>query len=377
MKRIVFLNSHEIHYFTDLYNFLKEQNKLSFEVWYCLKSQKYFDKEFNIKREFKSKLKFKHTFLKQFILSSTPYSEKLLSVINFDLHNRLKKLKKGSIIICHGWARFSNLYVLIFGKKYGLEVGLRSETPLNQESLNTSFKFFLKKIVLKSLFKNIDYFLYIGKQNKLFYKNLNVPENKLIFTPYSVNNKFFYNYYKNNYTKKGGDGIKNILFIGKLINKKRPLILPEFIKNLSCNYRLLVVGTGELENKFKFSVNELGINDRVEFLGYKNQEELLKIFIRSDFFILPSGKGETWGLVANEAMNFNLPLILSNTVGSSFDLIKKQNGIKFKCDDVNDLVQKFKFYTENYNQEKLIKEMSELRIKYSFDSIEKALISLL
>ena len=154
-------------------------------------------------------------------------------------------------------------------------------------------------------------------------------------------------------------------------------MLPKFIKNLSINYKLLVVGTGELENELKFLVNELNIKERVEFLGYKNQEELLKIFSRSDFFILPSGKGETWGLVANEAMNFNLPLILSETVGSSFDLIKKHNGIKFKCDDLQDLVKKFKFFTENMDQEKLIKEMSELRIKYSYDSIEKALISLL
>lgn len=376
MKKIVFLNSHEIHYFTDLYNFLKEKNKLKFEVWYCLKSQEYFDKEFNLKREFKSNLKFEHTFLKQFNLSRSPYSEKLISVINFDLHKRLKKLKKGSIIICHGWARFSNLYVLIFGKIYGLEVGLRSETPLNQENLNSSIKKHFKRIVLKTLFKNIDYFLYIGKQNKLFYENLDVPENKLIFTPYSVNNRFFYNYHKKNKTNKSLD-VKNILFVGKLIHKKRPLLLPKFIKNLSSNYKLLVVGTGELENELKFLVNELNIKERVEFLGYKNQEELLKIFSRSDFFILPSGKGETWGLVANEAMNFNLPLILSETVGSSFDLIKKHNGIKFKCDDLQDLVKKFKFFTENMDQEKLIKEMSELRIKYSYDSIEKALISLL
>jgi glycosyltransferase involved in cell wall biosynthesis len=51
----------------------------------------------------------------------------------------------------------------------------------------------------------------------------------------------------------------------------------------------------------------------------------------ADVFVMCSGIGETWGLSTNEAMNFRLPLILSNTSGSSIDLVQNgKNGFVFK-----------------------------------------------
>ena len=37
-----------------------------------------------------------------------------------------------------------------------------------------------------------------------------------------------------------------------------------------------------------------------------------------------SGPGETWGLSVNEAMNFGLPIIVSNTCGCSSDLVQNE-----------------------------------------------------
>jgi glycosyltransferase involved in cell wall biosynthesis len=42
-----------------------------------------------------------------------------------------------------------------------------------------------------------------------------------------------------------------------------------------------------------------------------------------DIFVLPSKLHETWGLVVNEAMNFGLPVIVSDKVGCGEDLVER------------------------------------------------------
>ena len=87
-----------------------------------------------------------------------------------------------------------------------------------------------------------------------------------------------------------------------------------------------------------------------------------------------SGIGETWGLSTNEAMNFGLPIILSNLTGSSSDLVK-DNGYIFETGNTNELAQKIKLYTELNNKQ--IEKMSQNSIKivnnYSYDKIFSSL----
>ena len=48
---------------------------------------------------------------------------------------------------------------------------------------------------------------------------------------------------------------------------------------------------------------------------------------------MASSFGETWGLSVNEAMNFKLPIVVSNLTGSSSDLVcSNKNGYTFELD---------------------------------------------
>ena len=78
-------------------------------------------------------------------------------------------------------------FYLAFRQK--IKVILRVETNLNLKS--NIFKKMIKYIVLKFLFKNISYFLSIGKLNKKFYLYHNVDHNKIFPAPYFVDNNFF------------------------------------------------------------------------------------------------------------------------------------------------------------------------------------------
>jgi glycosyltransferase involved in cell wall biosynthesis len=93
----------------------------------------------------------------------------------------------------------------------------------------------------------------------------------------------------------------------------------------------------------------------------------------ADFFVLPSGYGETWGLVANEAMNYALPLLISDEVGCTPDLILEGvNGFTFPCGDIIELGKKLDYLCKIDILE--LKKMGSESLKIIQDySIDKAL----
>lgn len=76
--------------------------------------------------------------------------------------------------------------------------------------------------------------------------------------------------------------------------------------------RLIMVGEGPEKEKAEILAEELGLSDRVVFLG--NSNEIDRILCFSDLFLLPS-KSESFGLAALEAMINRVPVISSNTGG--------------------------------------------------------------
>lgn len=78
------------------------------------------------------------------------------------------------------------------------------------------------------------------------------------------------------------------------------------------NSKLIMVGQGPELTMAEGLVKELGIKDRVFFMG--NSNEIDKILRLSDLFILPS-ETESFGLAALEAMVNKVPVISTNTGG--------------------------------------------------------------
>ncbi|WP_379129277.1 N-acetyl-alpha-D-glucosaminyl L-malate synthase BshA [Paenibacillus sp. sgz500958] len=76
--------------------------------------------------------------------------------------------------------------------------------------------------------------------------------------------------------------------------------------------RLLLVGEGPELPKIQAKINELGLDEKVRFLG--KQDEIAQVISMADLLLLPSEK-ESFGLVALEAMACGVPTIGSNTGG--------------------------------------------------------------
>lgn len=80
----------------------------------------------------------------------------------------------------------------------------------------------------------------------------------------------------------------------------------------SVSARLMMVGEGPERETAEKLVRDLGMTDKVLFLGQSN--EIDKILCFSDLFLLPS-ETESFGLAALEAMVHSVPVISSNTGG--------------------------------------------------------------
>jgi glycosyltransferase involved in cell wall biosynthesis len=133
-------------------------------------------------------------------------------------------------------------------------------------------------------------------------------------------------------------GCPVVLFVGRLSPEKG---LGTLIKATAiCKARglpakLVLVGSGPEED----ALRDLGqtTDMDVEFHGFLEGHALAERYAAADVFVLPSNS-EPWGLVVNEAMEFGLPLLLSNRVGSRAVLLEEgNNGFTFPAGDENAL----------------------------------------
>ncbi|MEJ2241190.1 MAG: glycosyltransferase, partial [Candidatus Bathyarchaeota archaeon] len=103
--------------------------------------------------------------------------------------------------------------------------------------------------------------------------------------------------------------------MGKLIPKKSPFTLIQsinYILNKHKDIKLLIVGSGILEESIRCKVKKLGLENYVKFFGYIGKEDLDKCYSAADLFVLPS-INEPFGIVLLEAMAFGCPIIASNS----------------------------------------------------------------
>ena len=100
--------------------------------------------------------------------------------------------------------------------------------------------------------------------------------------------------------------------------------------------KLLMVGDGPEKRKAEVLAKELGIADKVIFLG--NSTEVARILCYSDLFILPS-KTESFGLAALEAMAAKTAVISTNAGGLPEVTVHGKTGFLSAIGDVEDMAE--------------------------------------
>jgi glycosyltransferase involved in cell wall biosynthesis len=103
-------------------------------------------------------------------------------------------------------------------------------------------------------------------------------------------------------------------------------------------WSLVLLGDGPLKPSLLGLLSELGIKGEVCLPGFKQYDELPVYYALADAFIHASTV-EQWGLVVNEAMASQLPVLISNRCGCAPDLVREGlNGFTFDPENVEDVV---------------------------------------
>jgi len=133
------------------------------------------------------------------------------------------------------------------------------------------------------------------------------------------------------------------------------------------NIRFIIVGDGSLKNELENLTKEKEIQKYFYFIGYKSLNEVYKIMVSSDIFILPS-RYECFPYTILEAMAIGLPCIVSN-VGGNSELV--DNGVTGYVVPTGDIQVLAKAVVDLAKNKRLRMKFGEnARIKINVFSIE-------
>ena len=131
---------------------------------------------------------------------------------------------------------------------------------------------------------------------------------------------------------------KDYIYMGRLSEEKGVDVfckaLSQLIEEGGIEGRAIVIGDGE----YKKELEKLFTN--IQFVGWKQHEELPKFMEKCRALVFPSRLYETAGLTPIEFMCHGIPCIVSNECASKEYIINGDNGLLFKNGDVDDLKNK-------------------------------------
>lgn len=335
--RLTILVSHPIQYFAPLYRELSRRDDLDVHVIFHARAgiESYFDEGFG--REVRWDVNLLEGYSHEFLSESTDVDAIAWSIV------RILGKRRPQVLLVHGYSSATNLLAILAARRTGTRVLMRGDTRLSPRHNRETAKSLAKRL----FFRLVDGFVAVGSLNADYYRAMGVPEGRIHFAAFAVDNDTFalgsaWPEARRSERRRIdiADSAVVVAFASKLIARKRAADLLAAFATLMERFPdavLVVAGSGEEERALRELAAPLG--GRVRFIGFRNQSELPALFAASDVFVLPASE-EPWGLVVNEAMAAGLPVIVSDDVGAAPDLVEgKGTGVVYPVGDVPRLAE--------------------------------------
>lgn len=346
--RLAIVVSHPIQYYYRLYQELAQQPEIELMVYYCDEggtTKPVYDPTF--KTEIKWDIPLLEGYQYRFLRNFSPHSFWPFcgfvnpSIIPALIANRYDAVFVWGYDSVTSWLAFLAAGISRTPVFLGGSVVRRTNRPAALR--------LLKSALLRPLFKRVAAILSECERNAEYYRFYGAPPERVYWNPAAVDNIFFQAEYAKLSPRR--NEIKNslgippdlpaILFVGRLDGRKRVCDLLDAYHRLRgrLDASLIFVGEGDLRQELNRRITRFGLKN-VIITGFKNQTELPRYFTSGDIFVLPSEYDPSPRAV-NEAMNFGLPLIVSDGVGSAGDLVREgENGFVFPAGDIDELAEK-------------------------------------
>lgn len=163
----------------------------------------------------------------------------------------------------------------------------------------------------------------------------------------------------------------NIGFLTPVKGQRSLLTAFASLLNQVPNCILNIGGDGPLKAELIEYARNLGIEEKVFFLGNLTRSQVQDHMLSSDFFVLNSNF-ETFGVVLIEALASGLP-VLSTKSGGPQDIINDSNGILVDNHDHDALVDGLLTLCENKNQYNKVHIRDDCYNRFSEESVARTL----
>ena len=257
--------------------------------------------------------------------------------LSFSFISKFRRMaKKADVVHIHVPFPLADAALLLSGYKGRVVVSWHSDVVKQKKLL------LLYKPFMRSLLKRADRILVAteGHINGSSY----LPEfrEKCRVVPYGIVPEFYDRAEKAPFLtgKCSDESSVKVFFSGRLVYYKgADVLLDAFAKTENCE--LFISGDGELESQLREKAHNSGIEEKVHFMGFLPQKELIQAFSDCDIFVLPSvEKSEAFGIVQLEAMVCGKPVInTSLPSGVPYVSIHGETGLTVPPSDADALAE--------------------------------------
>ncbi|WP_162685836.1 glycosyltransferase family 4 protein [Methanosphaera sp. BMS] len=224
---------------------------------------------------------------------------------------------------------------------------------------NSSIKQKVLDVFIRLLTKSADAILVPGSLHREYFEKF-TDEDRIYIMP-NVSN------ISSDIKKIDKKDNRQILYVGRLIKRKGVIYLIkafDLLKEKIGDASLIIIGDGQEEVNLKEYVRKNKIED-VTFTGKVDNDELKNYYINCNLVVVPSVNyqmGDPWVFVLNEAMYYNNPMIVTDAVGASKDMIR-DNGFIVEEKNVNQLYEAMLRIIGDYDLQRSMSENSYNIIK--------------
>ena len=325
-KRLAIIATHPVQYNSPLYRALTASTRIEprvFYTWSQTASGQQYDPGFGIDVKWDIPLLegYEHEFVAN--IARRPGSDHFFGIRTPTLISKVLAWQPNAVLI-YGWNYEAHLRAML-ALKGRVPIFLRGDSTVLDPI--SPVRAFARWMLLSWVYRHIDVALAVGENNREYFEWCGVARSSICFAPHSVDNDRFSDADREHEMRAQAwrrelgipDDAVTLVFAGKLVPKKDPLLLLDAFLQANAHAHLVIVGNGVLEEVARARAQG---HLNVHFLPFQNQSVMPTVYRLGDIFILPSrGPGETWGLALNEAMASSRAVIAGNRVGAARDLI--------------------------------------------------------
>lgn len=384
--RVAYLVSHPIQYQVPLLRRLAAHPEIALQVFYMddPATREYRDPEFGVSVRWDIPLLEGYAWRLLRNRSPWPGADHFLRFIHPEIVSVLRWEQYDALIV-HGYAHATEWLAFVGAWASRTPLFLRGEsTLLGRRPVWTAAA---KRVLLGGLLRATRGVLAIGALNREFYRAYGVPDDRIFFTPYAVDNGRFMaeaeRLQASRAALRGRLGwppdLPAVLYVGKLIPRKRPMDLLEAFARAASDRpaALIFLGEGSERARLEDEAARRGL-PHVFITGFVNQSEIVRYYTAADVLALPSGH-EPWGLVLNEGMCFGLPVIASDAVGAVPDLVRPgENGMVYPVSDIEALTRALRTLLQDpATRARMSARSREIVAAYSYDADVRGILEAL